>query len=203
QAGSIENVGRIVQFRIDNWVQREHIPYRLHLMLPLKKGKRDYFYEGTIAAEPLSSAELKVAVFSCNADHGFPDTEVAPNVLKHRPDIAVFLGDQFYESHGGFRIQTSPPHKATLDYLRKWYMFGWSYRDIFRHIPCAMIPDDHDVYHGNVWGEGGKHAPTDEGFAAIAQDQGGFKMPPVWVNMAQRNQTCHLPDPFDPTPINE
>ena len=144
-----------------------------------------------------------MAVFSCNGDHGFPDADVPLHVGKHKPDLAVFLGDQFYESTGGFGIQTSPLEKSSLDYLRKWYMFGWSYREIFRNIPSACIPDDHDVYHGNVWGEGGKHAPTDEGWGYVAQDQGGYKMPPEWVNMVQRTQTSHLPDPYDKTPVNQ
>ncbi|NNK63344.1 MAG: hypothetical protein HKO98_09025 [Gemmatimonadetes bacterium] len=82
-------------------------------------------------------------------------------------------------------------------------MFGWSYRDIYRHIPSAFIPDDHDVYHGNIWGEGGKVAPTEEGWGAVAQDQGGYKMPAAWVNAVQRSQTSHLPDPFDPTPVRQ
>jgi hypothetical protein len=87
--------------------------------------------------------------------------------------------------------------------LHKWYMFGWSYRDLFRHVPAAFIPDDHDVYHGNVWGEGGKHAPTEEGWGAVAQDQGGYKMRPEWVNDVQVAQTSHLPDPYDPTPVEQ
>jgi hypothetical protein len=82
-------------------------------------------------------------------------------------------------------------------------MFGWSYRDIFRNIPSACIPDDHDVYHGNVWGAGGKAAPTDQGWAYQAQDQGGYKMEPEWVNMVQRTQTSHLPDPYDATPVQQ
>ena len=28
-------------------------------------------------------------------------------------------------------------------------------------------------------------------------------MPPEWVNMVQRTQTSHLPDPFDPTPVEQ
>ncbi len=108
---------------------------------------------------------------------------------------------RYYESQGGFGIQTAPLDKASLDFLRKWYMFGWSYRDLFRHIPAAMIPDDHDMYHGNIWGEGGVAAPTDQGWGYPAQDRGGYKMPPAWVNMAQRSQTSHLPDPYDPTAV--
>jgi hypothetical protein len=101
----------------------------------------------------------------------------------------------------GFQVQTAPLEKAALDFLRKWYMFGWSYRDLFRHIPAAMLPDDHDVYHGNIWGEGGVAAPTDQGWNYPAQDRGGYKMPAAWVNLAQRSQTSHLPDPHDPTPV--
>lgn len=71
---------------------------------------------------------------------------------------------------------------------------------------------DHDMYHGNIWGCGGR--PTNPAAAAVtaeqdtvkynnyaAQDSGGYKMAPRWVNMVQRAQTSHLPDPFDPTPV--
>ncbi len=203
QQSPIDAMGRVAQFKVENWKYKDHVPYRIQVNLPLPKGSREYFYEGTIAREPLSADQIKMAVFSCNADYGFPDNEVAPHVLKHKPDLAVFLGDQFYESTGGFGIEKAPLERAALDYLHKWYMFGWSYRDIFRHIPAAFIPDDHDVYHGNVWGEGGKNAPADQGWGYEAQDQGGYKMPPEWVNMMQRTQTSHLPDPYDPTPVKQ
>ena len=36
-----------------------------------------------------------------------------------------------------------------------------------------------------------------------AQDAGGYKMPPEWVNMVQRTQTSHLPDPFDATAVEQ
>lgn len=203
QESKADVFGRTAHFRLDNWLSLESVPYRVKLELPLKNSTREYFYEGTMAAEPVGPETLKVAVFSCNADYGFPDTEIAPHVEMHKPDMAVFLGDQFYEGTGGFQIQTHPFEMACLDYLRKWYMFGWSYREVFRHIPTAFIPDDHDVYHGNVWGEGGKHAPSDKDWAYVAQDQGGYKMAAAWINMVQRTQTSHLPDPFDPTPVQQ
>ncbi|WP_373495238.1 alkaline phosphatase D family protein [Aquiflexum sp.] len=202
QEGSPDPLGRVVQFKVDNYNAEEKVPYRVKLELPLKDGIYEYYYEGSIAEEPKTD-KVKLAVFSCNADYGFPDTEVSVHSLKHRPDLAVFLGDQFYEGTGGFGIQISPLEKSSLDYLRKWYMFGWSYREIFRNIPAAFIPDDHDVYHGNVWGESGKKAPTEEGWGFVAQDQGGYKMPPEWVNMVQLTQTGHLPGPFDPTPVKQ
>ncbi|WP_154856577.1 alkaline phosphatase D family protein [Cyclobacterium xiamenense] len=203
QQSKPDPLGRVAHFRQENWSAEEAIPYRVKLELPLKSGLQSYTYEGTIAREPSSEEKVKMALFSCNADYGFPDQEVAVNVGKQQPDLAVFLGDQFYESTGGFGIQTAPLEKSSLDYLRKWYLFGWSYREIFRHIPSAFIPDDHDVYHGNVWGEGGKSAPTDEGWGYVAQDQGGYKMPPEWVNMVQLTQTGHLPDPYDPRPVKQ
>ena len=64
------------------------------------------------------------------------------------------------------------------------------------------IPDDHDVYHGNIWGAGGIAAPKAE-INYEAQDGGGYKMPASWVNMVQRTQTSHLPDPYDPTPVEQ
>lgn len=203
QTTTVDSLSRTAHFRQENWNYSEDTPYRIRLQLPLNNGIREFFYEGTIASEPIDSDELKTAVFSCNSHYGFPNQEVVDNVKKHQPDMAVFLGDQLYESHGGFGVQHGPLDKASLDWLRKWYMFGWSYRDIFRHIPSAFIPDDHDVYHGNIWGQGGKDAPVDEGWSYIAQDKGGYKMPPEWVNMVQRAQTSHLPDPFDPTPVDQ
>lgn len=203
QTADIDPLGRIAQFRIQDWVYQEAKPYRVHLEIPLNNKLQEFDYYGEIAKEPESQEDLKVAVFSCNADHGFPDEEVSIHVNKHQPDMALFLGDQFYEGTGGFGIQTDRIEKSSLDYLRKWYMFGWSYRNIFRTIPAAFIPDDHDVYHGNVWGMGGEHAPTDKGWGYVAQDQGGYKMSPQWVNMIQATQTSHLPDPYDPRPVKQ
>jgi hypothetical protein len=199
----VDALSRTARFRVESWDSRVTVPYRVRVTIPLVSGPTDYVYEGTVAAEPAAMESLKAAVFSCNADHGFPDSEVVQHVAVHDPDLALFLGDQFYEGSGGFGIQTDSVEEATLDMLHKWYMFGWSYRDIFRHVPAAFIPDDHDVYHGNVWGAGGKAAPTDEGWGAVAQDQGGYKMPAEWVNAVQMAQTSHLPDPYDPTPVEQ
>ncbi len=181
QEVAIDELGRVAHFRLEDWAEESAVPYRVKVDLPLKSGVESHYYSGTIAEEPVDKDQVKLAVFSCNADYGFPDNEVSLHSLKHAPNMAVFLGDQFYEGTGGFGIQTSPLEKSSLDYLRKWYMFGWSYREIFRHIPSAFIPDDHDVYHGNVWGEAGKVAPTDEGWTYVAQDQGGYKMPAEWI----------------------
>ena len=197
----IDPLSRTARFRVENWDGTRTAEYRVRLTLPLQNGPETFQYQGTVAAEPDCLTPVRAAVFSCNADHGFPDADVVRHASTHRPDLALFLGDQFYEGSGGFGIQTDTIESASLDMLHKWYMFGWSYRDVFRDIPAAFIPDDHDVYHGNIWGEGGRKAPTEEGWGAVAQDQGGFKMPPEWVNAVQVAQTSHLPDPYDPTRV--
>ncbi|QDH80036.1 twin-arginine translocation pathway signal protein [Echinicola soli] len=198
---TIDPLSRTVHFRHEQWIYKTAVPYRIKLTLPLSEGQQEYHYDGSISPLPEEQQKVKAAVFSCNCDYGFPDVEVPEYVRHHHPDLAFFVGDQFYESTGGFGIQKSPVDKAALDYLRKWMMFGWSYRETYRHIPCAIIPDDHDVYHGNIWGEAGKAADITKGWGAPAQDSGGYKMEPRWVNMVQKCQTSHLPDPYDPTPV--
>lgn len=192
---------RIAAFRVENWKSDKAVPYRVRYDLPHKNGEiTSYFYEGTIAAEPTTKSKVKALVLSCNGDIGFPHAEVPANASKHQADLVMFLGDQFYEANGGFGIQTDSLDKAVLDYLRKWYQFGWCHRELFRHVPSICLPDDHDVYHGNVWGAGGRatiHAATRHEMG----DSGGYMMPAQWVNMAQITQTSHMPDPYDPTPV--
>ncbi|MEA1897568.1 MAG: alkaline phosphatase D family protein, partial [Bacteroidota bacterium] len=153
-----------------------------------------------IRKEPLDQEEIVVAGFTGNNDLGFPNNDIVESVKYHDPDILFFSGDQIYEGVGGYGAQRAPLEKACLDYLRKWYLYGWAYADLMRDRPTIAIPDDHDVYHGNIWGAGGIATP--EGLAGgHAQDMGGYKMPAEWVNMVQRTQTAHLPDAFDPTPV--
>ena len=69
-----------------------------------------------------------------------------------------------------------------------------------KEIPAVAIPDDHDVYQGNIWGAGGRHT---EPYGDEGQDKGGYTMPAQFVNTVQRTQTSNLPDPADPTPIEQ
>jgi hypothetical protein len=151
-----------------------------------------------------------VAAFTGNNDLGFPHADVVKHVSTFEPDLLVFTGDQIYEPVGGFGVQRAPIDRAALDYLRKWIMYGWEYRDLLRNIPSVALPDDHDVYHGNIWGAGGRDANdivpalVRDGVSAQMQkqDSGGFTMPVAWVNMVQRTQTSHLPAPVDPAPAD-
>jgi hypothetical protein len=51
------------------------------------------------------------------------------------------------------------------------------------------IPDDHDVYQGNLWGQGGRKSPGRD-------HHGGYVHPAEFVKMVERTQTSHLPDPW-------
>ena len=197
----IHPLARIANFRIVGWDSTKAVKYKISCSLPLKNGQhKEYSYEGTIAAEPIHKSNIRALAFSCNWDYGFPDNEVVDVASAQNADMVFFLGDQFYEANGGFGTQMNPLDKACLDYLRKWIMFGWSYRALFRNIPMVALPDDHDMYHGNIWGAGGRATrPLFDG--SDAQDTGGYKMLPEWINMAQLTQTSHMPDAFDPTPI--
>jgi hypothetical protein len=125
----------------------------------------------------------------------FPHTEVVRNVARQQPDLLFFSGDQVYEGNPT-RAQEKPYEKACLDYLYKWYLWCWSFRELTREIPTVTIPDDHDVYQRNIWGDGGRASPEGD----LDGSYGGYFMPPEWINMIQRTQTSHLPDPFDPRP---
>jgi phosphodiesterase/alkaline phosphatase D-like protein len=189
---SIDPLSRTAVFRIPKWDDTRDIAYRL-----IYGGQN---YEGTIRRDPRHKEKIAAAGLSCINDLGFPHSEIARNLEHFKPDLLLFTGDQIYERSGSYGIERTPIERASLDYLRKWYLLGWSFRDLLRDTPAVCMPDDHDVYHGNVWGAGGRRA---EGVGQPGQDSGGYVQAAEWVNMVQRTQTSHLPDPFDPTPVEQ
>ena len=200
---TIDPMSRTATFKVEDWQDREDQPYRLAYQLSTGSGVVPTYFEGTIRKDPREKEDIKVLGFTGNNDLGFPNNDLIENVGKQDGDLLFFSGDQIYEGVGGYGVQRGPVDKASLDYLRKWYLFGWTFRDLMRDIPSVAIPDDHDVYHGNIWGEGGKAADNTPEDHSDKQDTGGYKMPPEWVNMVQRTQTSHLPDPYDPTPVKQ
>jgi hypothetical protein len=165
-------------------------------------------YSGTIRPDPKNKTKLVVGSLTCQGDFGFPHKPIARNLEFLQPDLLFFTGDQLYEANGGYGVQRGPLPAARLDYLRKWYLFGWAWGSLTRDIPTVCLPDDHDVYHGNLWGASGRRAEGQAGdpdypLEQILQDSGGFKMPATWVNMVQRTQSSHLPDPADPALVEQ
>ena len=195
---TIDDVARVALFRIPKWDATKDVSYRVVYRW---KGK-DFTFEGKVRRDPADKAELSVAGFTGNKDYGFPNREIVGNVAKLDPDMLFFSGDQIYESVAGYGIVRDPVDAATLDYLRKWYLFGWSFRDVLKDRPSVILPDDHDVYQGNLWGANGrKLTARSETTDKKKFKAGGYAMPPEWVNMVQRTQTAHLPDPYDPKPV--
>ena len=184
---------RTASFRIESWDAGRDMPYRLAYVQKLTDGtQHEYFWTGTVRRDPVDASTLSVADISCNIHEAFPNTQFVANMAKLDPDLLAFTGDQFYESTGGYGVVRAPGDKAMIDYLRKWYLHGWTWRELMRDRPSVSLPDDHDVYQGNLWGEGGVGRKT-------TQAAGGYDMPADWVNVVNRTQTSHHPDPYDPT----
>jgi hypothetical protein len=206
----IDLLARTATFRLAEWDDTSDHEYRVRYESRNRNGQiTTASFEGVIRRDPRAKGQTIVAAFTGNNDLGFPHADVVKHVSTFEPDLLIFTGDQIYEPVGGFGVQRSPLDMATLDYLRKWFIYGWEYRELLRNIPSVAMPDDHDVYHGNVWGAGGRDASEilpgvqREGIAVQTQkqDSGGYTMPAEWVNMVQRTQTSHLPDPVDPAPV--
>lgn len=189
---------RTATVRVEDWDGTRDVPYRLAYDYRASDGTRTHHYTGTVRRDPVDQAEIVVGSFSCATDTAFPHSNVAEGAREHDPDLLAFTGDQYYESSGGYGVerQREEVERATLDVLRKWILHGWAFGDLMRDRPAICLLDDHDVYHGNIWGEGGKQVDRWE-----LHDNGGYFMPPEWVNAVQRMQTSHLPDPYDPTPV--
>ncbi len=192
----------VATFRIPRWDEKRATPYKLVYREKHRDGTvTPSEWTGTILANP-AGRPLRMAALTCQNDYGFPYEPVARNVAKLKPDLVFFSGDQIYESHGGFGIIREPAEPAILNYLRKFYQFGWAFRDVMRHAPTLCLPDDHDVFQGNIWGEGGaKMSITAEDPGASSK--GGYIEPARMVNAVHRTNVAHHPDPHDPTPSKQ
>lgn len=170
--------GWTATFRVENWDSTKDIEYRV------AHGKEAY-YTGIIRKDPVAKDTIVVAAFtgnSINPNHGgdIPKIDIVENLKKLKPDFLFFSGDQVYDHNR---------HYAA------WLKFGRDFGDIIRNTPTVTIPDDHDVGHANLWGAGGKLSHTRAGH------DGGYAAPLEYVKEVERAQTSHLPDPYDPTPI--
>lgn len=175
----VQYPGWSTHFRVETWDGSRDVAYRLSL------GELSRF-EGLVRKDPQEKEVIVVANMSCNSPRDrerFSRLKIVENLKQHDPDLLFFAGDQNY-THD----------EATYG----WLQFGVQYRDVMKDRPTICIPDDHDVGHGNLWGEGGKHSTGERG----ATD-GGYKYPASFVKMVERQQTWNLPDAFDPTPVKQ
>lgn len=57
-------------------------------------------------------------------------------------------------------------------------MFGWAFGDAMRSCPTVCLPDDHDVFQGNIWGEDSAKMKN----ITVAESKGGYSEPARMVN---------------------
>jgi alkaline phosphatase D len=188
QSTEIDPLSRTATWRIPNWNANTDHRYRVVY------GKDEY--TGVIRRDPVEKDAVVVAGFTGNQDTGFPNLEITKNVGIQDPDVLFFSGDQIYEGVGGYGIIRDGVERPVLNYLRKWYLLGWSFGDLMRDRVTICLPDDHDVYQGNIWGEGG--AAMQGGNTST---DGGYIQHPDFINAVHRTQTSHHPDIPDPKPI--
>jgi hypothetical protein len=187
----------VATFRVANWDESQSHRYRLVYREKRTSGPVVLSdWTGIIRANP-TGRPLRLGALTCQNHYGFPYEPVANNVQSLDPDLVYFSGDQLYENHGGYGLIRQPAGPAILNYLRKFYMFGWAFRELMRDRPTLCIPDDHDVFQGNIWGEGG--APMKD-IAGGASSKGGYIEPARMVNVVHRTNAAHHPDFYDPTP---
>lgn len=190
-------------FTIPNWNDSVDTDYRLRVNI----GGSNHDWTGTIRRDPVEKEAIVIAMTTCQRindgnmqNDGFdwspvmlwqPHTETYANIVRQDPDLLLAHGDQIYENQPTTPDKSSAT-KRQLDYLYKWNLWVLQVRDLTRDIPTVAIPDDHDVFQGNLWGEGGK--------ATGLADTGGYVEPASWVKMVERTQTSNLPDadPYNP-----
>lgn len=190
--GEVDADARVAVLEVQDWERDTPTKVRLRYLWQ----DESTYWPMTIRPEPAVDEPVQIAAFSCDHGYAFPLTPMVDEVIAEDPDLVFFAGDQFYEHYGGFGVlREGPVEISLLDYLRKYYQFGWTWRAVLAHRPSVIIPDDHDVFHGNIWGEAGRQMLPGE-----RPVDGGYQMPPRFVNAVQRTQTAHLPEPYDSTP---
>ncbi len=166
--------GWSAHFRLEGWDNQRDVAYRV------RHGEQAEF-AGRIRRDPSEKPEIVVASMSCNSHRtGGGRDEIVSQILRHDPDLLFFAGDQTYRH---------------TEHTAGWIEFGLQFREILRDRPTVTIPDDHDVGHPNLWGAGGKQSLRKD------NSDGGYYYPPAYVNLVERQQTWHLPDPVDPRPV--
>ena len=187
-------------FRIANWNEKVETPYRVIYREKHVSGNETLSsWSGSIKANPVDRP-LKLGALTCQNDYAFPYEPVANNLVAVDPDMLYFSGDQLYEGHGGYGLIRRPAEPAILNYLRKYYQFGWAFRHAIKDRPTLCLPDDHDVFQGNIWGEGGAPMDVQNGGAS---SNGGYIEPARMVNVVHKTNCAHHPDFDDPTPVKQ
>ncbi|MCH2112937.1 MAG: alkaline phosphatase D family protein, partial [Planctomycetes bacterium] len=190
-----------VRFQKSDWSGATTIPYEILLDGEISK-------TGVIRREPAPNEPIVLGLASCvKNQYGpihwnknglwFPHADLTERFAAQDPDILTFVGDQIYEGDLTGPDNRSPQIQL-YDYHTKWQRWLWAFGDLAKDRPTVTLPDDHDVFHGNLWGSGGIKAKPLKGMSA--QDSGGYKMDAAFVNAVHGTQVSHLP-PSKITPV--
>lgn len=170
--------GWTATFRVTGWDMTREASYRV-------RHGQSAIYEGIIRRNPVDKHVFTVVAFTGNSIYpgsggDIPKADIVANIKRIKPDLLFFSGDQVYD------------HTHHYAY---WLRFGRDFGEVIGKYPTVTIPDDHDVGNPNLWGASGKQSLKGGG------DDGGYIQPVEYVKEVERAQTSHLPDPFDPTPV--
>jgi hypothetical protein len=175
-SAEVVETGWTAHFRVPSWDASKDVPYRV------RHGQSEY--KGLVRHDPVEKKVIVAAAFTGNSPGPgggkISKQDVVDNVARVDPDVLLFTGDQVYNHN---------------QHTEHWIRFGEVFGDLIRNRPTVTIPDDHDVGHPNLWGAGGRKTKRDT--------DGGYMKPASYVKMVERQQTSHLPDPFDPTPVEQ
>lgn len=184
-----DKLSRTVRFTVGKLDTSRHWWYDVQLHI----NGQLHSWSGVIQMEPPLRLPFKIAVFSCDNGYLFPLQSVVTQVSTQKPHMLYFAGDQIYSDTAGFSFeQFAKTEVAMIDFLRRWYLFGWTWRKLLRNAPSVIIPDDHDVYQGNLWGAGGRAIKEPK---QKYWETGGYVMPGRWVTAVEQCHVGHLPPP--------
>ncbi|CAK0823251.1 unnamed protein product, partial [Prorocentrum cordatum] len=191
---------------------REDSAYRLLL-------DGNVVYSGVIRREKSSQEAAVMGSLSCAKNaYGtigwdsegmmFPFSGVTSSLQTHDPDVLFFAGDQVYDGDITPADLRSQYH-TWLDYHTKWQRFLWSFGNLTKDRPTISIPDDHDMFQGNLFGNGGQTnvgrlskgmghyrigtVGTSKKARAKNEKGEGYCMPAHFVNAVSATQVSHLP----------
>ena len=173
--------GWYARYRIENWDSTQDVQYRVRHDVDGAGGTAESSYEGLIRHDPIEKDTIVMATLGCIGKNYQDDkVELVSGIQAEDPDVMFFYGDQYYVNY---------------EHCAAWLEFGRWARELFRNRPAMVIMDDHDYSFGNIWGAGGIEAPS------RGAGEGGFYWDPGYIHMIEAAMTSHLPDPYDPTPI--
>lgn len=106
-------------------------------------------------------------------------------------------GDNYYEGNGGWRVGDGPIARQIEDMVPKFWMLGWSFRELLADRPSLFVTDDHDVFSNDLWG----------GISfAVIEDRKWKSAPYDILDVPVGHDRIHVPEnvryldpPFDPT----